>query len=82
MASRKKVPDFEKRLDELERLVETLESGSLSLEEALRAFERGIAIVRECQRALAEAEQKVVLLTREGEQALTALPAEEGGEER
>ncbi len=54
--------DFEKALGELEALVEKMEQGELSLEESLRQFERGIALTRACQKALAEAEQKVQIL--------------------
>ena len=63
MVTRKKAVNFEKNLDELESLVESLESGGLTLEESLKAFEKGIRITRDCQEALNEAEQKVNLLT-------------------
>lgn len=54
--------DFEKALAELEALVEKMEQGELTLEESLRQFERGIALTRACQKALADAEQKVQIL--------------------
>lgn len=60
--------DFEKALKELEELVERMEQGELSLEHSLQAFERGIALTRHCQKALTEAEQKVQILTREGDE--------------
>ncbi len=60
--------DFEKALEELEGLVERMEKGELSLEHSLQAFERGIALTRHCQKALTEAEQKVEILTREGDE--------------
>jgi exodeoxyribonuclease VII small subunit len=57
-------PDtFEQSLDELEALVERMESGEMSLEESLSAFERGIALTRNCQQALQAAERKVEILT-------------------
>ena len=59
--------DFEKNLTELEQLVETMEKGELTLEESLKQFERGVALTRACQKALAEAEQKVRILTRDKE---------------
>ncbi len=62
-ASNKQI-DFEKKLRELELLVERLEQGELSLEESLQDFERGIALSRECQMALNTAEQKVEILTK------------------
>jgi exodeoxyribonuclease VII small subunit len=55
--------DFEAALQELETLVERMETGSLSLEESLAAFERGVHLTRECQRALAAAELRVKALT-------------------
>jgi len=54
---------FEQSLDELEALVERMESGDLSLEESLTAFERGIALTRSCQQALQAAERRVEILT-------------------
>ncbi|MDF3031626.1 MAG: xseB [Moraxellaceae bacterium] len=62
MARKPKAIDFEKALAELEQQVHLLESGDLSLEDALKAFESGIRLTRECQQALSEAEQKVQLL--------------------
>lgn len=62
MARKPKAVDFEKALAELEQQVHLLESGELSLEDALKSFETGIRLTRECQQALTEAEQKVQLL--------------------
>ena len=59
--------DFEKSLAELEQLVETMEKGDLTLEESLKHFERGVSLTRASQKALAEAEQKVRILTRNNE---------------
>jgi exodeoxyribonuclease VII small subunit len=57
----KKTPpiSFEMALAELESLVGQLEQGELTLEDSLRRFEQGIALVRSCQNTLREAEQKV-----------------------
>lgn len=61
-------PDFEKSLDELEKLVERMEQGDLTLEESLKSFERGMELTRHCQKALDEAQQKVdQLLEKDGE---------------
>ena len=66
--ARKKAADFETSLAELQTLVERLESGELSLEDSLGAFEQGIRLTRDCQAALSQAEQKVqILLERNGE---------------
>ncbi|MDK2776919.1 MAG: exodeoxyribonuclease VII small subunit [Pseudomonadota bacterium] len=53
---------FETALGELEKLVVQMESGELSLEDSLRAFEQGIKLTRQCQQALTSAEQRVKLL--------------------
>lgn len=60
-------PDFEASLEELEALVERLERGDLQLEDALRSFERGVQLTRQCQRALSDAQQKVEILLKEGD---------------
>jgi exodeoxyribonuclease VII small subunit len=66
--ARKKAADFETSLAELQTLVERLESGELSLEDSLGAFEQGIRLTRDCQASLVQAEQKVQqLLERDGE---------------
>ena len=54
---------FEASLDKLEKLVEKMEGGDLSLEESLKVFEEGVKLTRECQQALTLAEQKVKMLT-------------------
>lgn len=59
--------DFESALAELESLVTQMESGDLSLDQSLKAFERGVSLTRQCQTALKNAELKVQTLTDEGE---------------
>jgi exodeoxyribonuclease VII small subunit len=59
--------EFEQSLAELEGLIERLERGDLPLDEALRLFERGVALTRHCQMSLQAAQQKVeILLKRSG----------------
>jgi exodeoxyribonuclease VII small subunit len=65
----KTAPDFEAALDELEKLVARMEEGELPLEETLKQFERGIELTRQCQQALADAEQKVEILVEKSGQA-------------
>jgi exodeoxyribonuclease VII small subunit len=55
----KKPVNLEKALTELEKLVEEMEQGNLSLEESLKRFEKGIALTSDCQEALQKAELKV-----------------------
>jgi len=74
MATSKK-PAFEENLASLEQVVEQLESGQLSLDDSMKAFENGIKLTRECQTSLATAEQKVqILMTKAGKQTLKDLP--------
>ena len=54
--------NLEKTLADLELLVEELESGTLSLDDAMKKFEEGVKLTRMCQKTLKEAEQKVELL--------------------
>ncbi|MFZ5602756.1 MAG: exodeoxyribonuclease VII small subunit [Pseudomonadota bacterium] len=71
MAKKKSAVDFEKSLQTLEQLVEKMESGELTLEMSLEAFEQGIRLTKECQQALQEAEQKVqILMSRNGSDEL------------
>ncbi len=65
----KKTPQLEQSLDSLEALVERMESGELTLEESLQAFEQGVKLTRECQQALSQAEQKVRILLEQDPQA-------------
>jgi exodeoxyribonuclease VII small subunit len=61
-------PDFEAAMDELEKLVARMEEGDLPLEETLRQFQRGIELTRQCQKSLADAEQKVEILVEKAAQ--------------
>ena len=55
---------FEKALDQLEKIVEQLESGDLALDEALKHYEEGVKLSRACTKKLSEAEKKIETLTR------------------
>lgn len=57
------VADFEQSMQALEDLVARMESGDLSLEESLAAYERGVGLYRHCQAALEQAELRVRLLS-------------------
>jgi exodeoxyribonuclease VII small subunit len=59
---------FSEKLENLDEILRQLEDGKLPLDEALAIFERGIALVREARDFLEKAEQKVTLLTQEGEE--------------
>lgn len=53
---------FEATIDELDVIVENLENGDLALDDALKKFERGIALARAGQTKLSDAEQRVSIL--------------------
>ena len=74
---------FEVALEELEKVVEQLESGDLSLEDSLAAFEKGVGLVKYCNEKLTEVEKKIELLVRdkEGKLQLKALDSMAGDEE-
>ena len=66
--------NFEKALEELESIVEDLESGDLSLENSLKSFEKGIKLARQCQEKLSKAELQVQkLIEEDGELKTTPL---------
>jgi len=62
-------PDFEQSMQELESLVEKMESGDLSLEDSLKHFEQGVKLTRLCQQQLKDAEQKVSILLGEDDKS-------------
>lgn len=71
MTRRKNAAQFEESMAELEKLVEQMERGDITLEESLKFFERGVGLTRTCQQALQDAEQKVqILLEKNGQQTL------------
>ncbi len=57
------VGDFEKSLNKLNKLIEQMEKGQLSLEAALQHFEEGLTLIQQCQKTLEQAEQKIQILT-------------------
>ncbi len=65
---------FEERLETLEQIVEELESGSLTLDEALARYERGVAAHKECMKTLAAAEKRIEVLLKSEEGELETRP--------
>ncbi|MAH61018.1 MAG: exodeoxyribonuclease VII small subunit [Legionellales bacterium] len=55
----KKQPSFEKQLEALDDIVKKMEHGELTLSESIDAYEKGIGLVKQCQKALQTAKQKV-----------------------
>ncbi|HPQ88097.1 MAG TPA: exodeoxyribonuclease VII small subunit [Gammaproteobacteria bacterium] len=54
-----KATSFEKSVQELDSIVEKMESGELNLEQSLELFERGVKLTRECRKILDDAEKKI-----------------------
>ncbi len=73
---------FEEAIKRLEEIVQTMERGDLPLEDALKAFEEGIKLVRFCTKKLEEAERKVEMLIKGEGGELTVAPFEEEKTER
>jgi len=77
---------FESALEDLEQVVEQLESGELSLEDSLAAFEKGVGLVKFCNQKLNEVEKKIELLVKDKEgklqlKAFEELPEQENGDD-
>lgn len=69
--TKKNTTDFETSIKKLEAIVEKLEEGDLDLDTSLKSFEEGVALVKECQKIISEAELRVNKLLDSGE--LTSL---------
>ena len=59
-------PSFESALKELEGIVAAMETGQMPLQEALDAYQRGVALLRKCQETLTAAEQQIRILDDSG----------------
>ena len=71
---------FEDHLQALERLVEELESGDLTLDDSLKRFEEGVKRLRTCRDLLTKAEDQVRILVKNAEGELAEEPFEDAGE--
>jgi exodeoxyribonuclease VII small subunit len=81
MAS-KQTRKFEDELADLESVVESIDSGELSLEDSITAFERGVGLVRTLNQKLDEVDRRVDVLTRTGAGDLKAAPYQGDAEAR
>ena len=63
MSKQSKQLDFESAMTELESLITQMEQDDLSLDAALKNFEKGISLTRVCQSSLNDAEQRIKILT-------------------
>ena len=77
-----KLPQLEESLTEITQLIEKMEHSEQTLEQSLNNFERGIILVKNCQKILQEAEQKVqILIQNNNQEDLTVYDANEKGSE-
>jgi exodeoxyribonuclease VII small subunit len=73
------VPKFEECLQRLEKIVDELETGNVSLEQALKLFEEGTQLSSSCRKELEEAEGRVEILLKQNGKLQTE-PYEPGSE--
>ena len=69
------MPSFERSLEELEEMVDTMESGQLALEELIASYERGAKLITHCESVLDSARKRLDLIT------LKPKPSNDGNEE-
>ena len=77
----KKLPTLEESLTEITQLIDKMEHSELTLEQSLNNFERGISLVKHCQKILDEAEQKVQVLIQNNNQEELASYGEDDKDE-
>lgn len=59
----KAIKSFEESVSRLEEIVRALENGNVTLDESIKLYEEGIALVRNCNGKLDSAEKKIRILT-------------------
>ena len=69
-----KKPEFEESVARLEEIVQKLEGANLSLDDAMKLFEEGVQLSRECQKHLELAEGKVEILLKKAGGEIAAEP--------
>ena len=65
---------FEQSMKQLEKIVQELEDGDLPLEKALKKFEEGIKLTKQCSAKLDETEKKVSILLKDADGKMTEQP--------
>jgi exodeoxyribonuclease VII small subunit len=80
-APQAKRPDFERCLARLEEIVKKLETANLPLDDAMKLFEEGVALSRDCQKQLEDAEGRVEILMKKAGGDVVAQPFEPESED-
>ncbi len=74
------IKSFEKMLEEIKKIVDTLEEGKLPLDESIEKFERGAALIKQCYKDLESVKKKISLIVERNDGTLDL--EDFGGEER
>jgi exodeoxyribonuclease VII small subunit len=56
---------YEAKIEHLRKIIEKIEDGNTSLDESIKLYEQGAALVKQCESLLAEAEIKITMLSRD-----------------
>ena len=56
---------YEEKIEQLRQIIAKIEDGSTSLDESMKLYEQGAALVKQCETLLAEAEEKITTLSRD-----------------
>jgi len=56
---------YEAKIEQLKKIIEKIEDGNTSLDESMKLYEQGAALIRQCETMLAEAEVKITTLSRD-----------------
>ena len=56
---------YEATIEQLKKIIEKIEDGNTSLDESMKLYEQGAALVKRCETMLAEAEVKITMLSRD-----------------
>ena len=68
---------FEQSITRLERIVESIEQGKIGLEDSIKQYEEGMALIRQCRKVLSEAEMKIQHLQAQGADGVGVITAPE-----
>lgn len=56
---------YEAKIEQLKKIIEKIEDGNTSLDESMRLYEQGAALIKQCETLLADAELKITTLSRD-----------------
>ncbi|MEM1211814.1 MAG: exodeoxyribonuclease VII small subunit [Planctomycetota bacterium] len=74
-------PSFEEAVEELETIIERIESGEVGLEQAIGQYESGVVLVKRCRAILDRAERRIEELTADGPDGLKAVGGADGADD-